>query len=705
MALLNLSPQQEAIIRQPIGGHCFLEGPAGTGKTTVGAGRLLHLLYEGVPAEDILILAPQRTLARPYYETLHRPDLPPGGTASVATLGGLAQRLIDLFWPMIAGEAGFARPDLPPTFLTLETAQYYMARLVQPLFEQGYFETVAVDHNRMLSQILDNLNKAAIVGFDSAAIAERLKSAWVGEPAQIRVYDEAQEVANLFRSYCLEHNLLDFSLQLEVFVHFLWPSMLCRQYLAGRFRHLIFDNLEEDGPVVHDVLLRWLPDFHSALLIYDTDGGYRSFLGADPESGMRLKGACPEQYALDQSWVISPGLETFRCALADGLARRDTLAAPAPRPAVSFSFHHFSPQMVEWIGDQVAEMVYRDGVQPGEIAILAPFMSDALRFTLSNRLERERLPIRTHRPSRSLRDEPATHCLLTFARLAHPAWDLRCSRQDVRYALMQAIQGMDLVRADILAKIVYRENRPEDGLGSFDQIKPEAQERVTDILGGRFEELRRWLLEYRESEPDELDVFLSRLFGEVLSQPDFGFHENYDAAAITARLIESVQKFRRATANSRDGSETSTGKEYIQMVEDGVLAAQYLADWDDQLENAVLIAPAYTFLMMNSPVEYQFWLDVGSLGWWERLSQPLTHPYVLSRRWKPEAVWTDVDEYRTNQESLARLSSGLARRCRGKIYLCHMSINEQGDEPRGPLLQACQLLLRRKLIEMEAADV
>ncbi len=704
MALLNLSPEQEDLIRRPIDGRCFLEGPAGTGKTTVGVGRLLHLLYEGVPAESILILVPQRTLAGPYYDVLNRPDLPPGGTASVATLGGLGQRLIDLFWPMIAGEAGFARPDQPPGFLTLETAQYYMAKLVEPLIEQGYFETVAVDRNRLLSQILDTLNKAAIVGFDGTSIAERLKAAWVGEPAQIRVYDEAQEVSNRFRSYCLEHNLLDFSLQLEVFVKYLWPSMLCRHYLAGRYQHLIFDNLEEDGPVVHDTLQEWLPAFQSAFLIYDTDGGYRSFLGADPKHGLMLKDACAEQVQFDQQWVVSPELDSFRCALSDGLARRDTQAVAPHQPVVSFSYHHFSPQMVEWIGKQIAELVYRDGVQPGEIAILAPFMSNSLRFTLSNRLEREQLPIRTHRPSRSLRDEPATHCLLTFARLAHPQWNLRCSRQDVRYALMQAIQGMDLVRADILAKIVYRENRPEDGLGSFDQILPEAQERVTDILGGRFEDLRRWLIAYRESDPDELDVFLSRLFGEVLSQPEFGFYENYDAAAVAARLIESVQKFRWAT-NSFIDREGPIGLEYIRMVENGVIAAQYLTEWDRQPDNAVLIAPAHTFLMMNRPVEYQFWLDVGSLGWWERLSQPLTHPYVLSLQWNPQAVWTDIDEYRTNQEALTRLSSGLVRRCREKIFLCHMSINEQGDEPRGPLLQACQLLLRRKLIEMEDAHV
>ena len=71
------------------------------------------------------------------------------------------------------------------------------------------------------------------------------------------------------------------------------------------------------------------------------------------------------------------------------------------------------------------------------------------------------------------------------------------------------------------------------------------------------------------------------------------------------------------------------------MVQDGVVAAQYVRSWQRQPEDAVLIAPAYTFLMSNRPVEHQFWLDVGATGWWERLYQPLTHPYVLSRRWEP----------------------------------------------------------------------
>ena len=75
------------------------------------------------------------------------------------------------------------------------------------------------------------------------------------------------------------------------------------------------------------------------------------------------------------------------------------------------------------------------------------------------------------------------------------------------------------------------------------------------------------------------------------------------------------------------------GKEYIQMLQDGVIAASYLEGWRSQNKEAVLVAPAYTFLMMNRPVTAQFWLDAGSSGWSQRLAQPLTHPYVLTREW------------------------------------------------------------------------
>ena len=208
--MTNLTEEQGIIVRAPLQGSIFLQGKAGTGKTTAGVNRMLHLVQSGCAADSILVMVPQRSLAQDYYTAVHHPDYPAAGHPSILTFGGLAQRMVSLFWPVIAKAAGFKKPTKPPKFLTLETAQYYLAGIVEPLVEKGYFDSVTIDPNRLYSQILDNLNKSAVVGFPPTEIASRLTEAWVGKPTQVTIYEQAQECALLFRNFCFQHNLLDF---------------------------------------------------------------------------------------------------------------------------------------------------------------------------------------------------------------------------------------------------------------------------------------------------------------------------------------------------------------------------------------------------------------------------------------------------------------------------------------------------------------
>ena len=706
----SLELAQINLIGLPLDTHIFLEGPAGCGKTTAGVERLLSLMERGIPGSQILIILPQRTLGGPYFAALHHPGVTAGGMVSIVTVGGLAQRMVDLFWPLAAEAAGFHQPDRLPVFLTLETAQYYMAHLVRPKMDEGFFESVVMDRNRLYSQILDNLNKSAVVRFPYTEIGERLKSAWLGEPGQVRIYDDVQTCATLFRSHCLRHNLLDFSLQIEIFLKYLWPHPLVRDYLQRTYRHLIVDNIEEDTPAAHDLLMEWLPSLQSALIIYDWHAGYRSYLGADPQGAHRLKELCQEQVVFEQSFTASPEMELFAERLAGEIRleaypiqvtgkQNSDLIIWAIEASMEILADRFYPQMLDMVAQRIRRLVYDENFPPGEIVVLAPFLSDALRFSLMNRLQALNVPVHSHRPSRSLREEPVTLCLLTLAMLAHPEWGFIPTRFDVAYALVQAIEGLDLVRAQLLVDIVYRIKDGKSSLASFDLIDGEIQERITYRIGERYEQLIGWIA-YRHDPGNELDYFFSRLFGEVLSQPGFGFHTDYNAGQVTANLIESIQKFRWVAGDTLVGEGISLGKEYLQMVQDGVIAAQYMSAWQDQLQESVLLAPAYTFLMMNRPVRIQFWLDAGSRGWGERLEQPLTHPYVLSRNWQAGRKWTDADELEASQQTLDRLVTGLLHRCREKVFLGISQLGEQGYEQRGPLIQAVQRVLRHTTTQL-----
>ena len=845
MAFLSLSSTQTAVAAASLDRRIFLEGIAGTGKTTAGVARLLRLLAEHVPADAILVVVPQRTLTPPYADALRGPAAPAGGEVTIVTPGGLAQRMVELFWPLVAGAAGFGQPNRPPTFLTLETAQYFMARVVGPALQDGFFDSINLDRNRILSQVLDNLNKAAIVGFPTTEIGSRLKAAWLGESAQLRVFDEVQTCADRFRAYCLEHNLLDFSLQFELFARHLWPLPACRDYLTRRYTHLIIENAEEEPPVAHDILAEWLPTCRSALVIYDWEAGYRRFLGADPASAYRLKPLCDQHVRLAEPFVASPEMRALDGLLARALGGKrdaepvailmgrgraeemDFLTPPPPspeaaaseegkkrleaaaaspdanaasraadnqtavvssagwgaRPPLVFTTHRFHPQMLDWVADEIADLVHGQGVPPGEIAVLAPFVGGGLRFSLENRLAERDVPLRSHRPSRALREEPVTLCLLTLAALAYPSWGILPAKSDVTHALALAIADLDLVRGQLLVEIAYRVRDGQATLGPFSDIEPAMQERITFLLGGRYEALRTWLAAQREAgrgtkdegrkskddrdthslaagrrsssvirRSSDLDHFLGRLFGELLSQPGFGFHGNFAAGEVTANVIESARKFRdvmgkavsrsaaelpsvmlnestaqgalrrvaseaspsstrlfagdtpsstmsRSPAQSdirgptREGTK-SLGQEYVELVREGVVAAQYVRSWRRQPADAVLLAPAHTFLMSNRPVDHQFWLDVGSTGWRERLNQPLPHPYVLSRSWDSAAQWPDLDEYAARREALYCLALGLVRRCRVQVHLGLSELGEQGSEQRGPLLRAIQRVLR-----------
>ena len=730
----------------------FLTGPFGSGKSRLALERIRWLLgQERVRGDDILVLVPQRTVGRPYWEALSRGDVPPGPPVQIATVAGLARNAVALYWPLLAQEAGFAQPGKEPTFLTLETAQFHMARFVDAAIDRGDFDAIRVERNRVISQILDNLNKAALHGFSLDEAYRRLRLAvpqGESRAARINALEAAQAISREFRALCLQESLVDFSLWIQLFNRHVLTHPWSRTHLFRSYRHLVMENSEEDTFTAHQLVKAWLPHLESALILQDEDAGFRVFLGADPAGAEELAELCDQRLRLEERWVTPPPLQRLE-QLVDR-AIRGRRAPKVTEPQVTepegdaagasqgeaseaalplhFQSHRFYPQMIRGVVDEIQRLVVEEGVEPGQIAVLAPFVSDALRFSLQTGLAERGIPSASHRPSRPLRVEPAARALLTLAGLAHPIWQKLPPPADVTAMLQVAIQALDPVRAHLLGRVVYGVRGERAGqLRPFAGLKPAVQQRITYRAGERYDRLRTWLEAYRaEPEFTPLDQFFARIFGELLSQPGYGFHDDPDAARIAKQLVQSARNFRWAVESNLEESladpqaagaaeERSldpasapqglspahrVGRAYLELVESGALGALYLPGWQED-QSAVFIAPAYTFLMRNRAVDIQFWLDVGSGGWWERLYQPLTHPYVLSNRWPPDQAWSDLDEFQHRQSMLRRLVLGLVRRTRQRIYLGMSDYGESGLEQRGPLLT----LINRVLVQEKRAPI
>ena len=700
----------------------YLSGPFGAGKTTAAIERIQRLLrQERVRGDQILVLVPQRTLGQPYQEALRRSDIPAGALVQVTTVASLARSSVALYWPLVARSVGFAEPRKEPTFLNLETTQYHMERFVNAAVQQAEFDPVRLQRGRIVSQVLDNLNKAALHDFTIDEAYARLENTVPpGEQmtARLNVLRTARRISQEFRALCQQESLVDYSLQMQIFLQNILENEWCRTHLFRTYRHLIFDNAEEETYAAQELVRRWLPHLDSALIVVDEDGGYRAFLGADPQNAERLADCTARRARLSRSHIVAPGLPTVIGHMRQALQRPsaenateestdDEDAGPSAHPPIVFPerSHRFYPQMIEWAVEEIGRLVNQEGVAPGQIAVLAPFVSDALRFSIQTRLEERDIRTASHRPSRALNVEPAVRTLLTLAALAHPTWRRVPLPSDVTLTLGSAIAQLDPVRASVLAQAVYGVRGSAEGeMLAFESLRGDVQKRVTFAIGEVYERLRNWLTAYRvETEHTPIDQFFARIFGELLSQPGFGFHDQPDAARMAEQLARSARNFRWAIgeqadtgrgADERLGGQKNgplssrhidIGRAYIELVESGALPALHPPGWTDA-HDAVLIAPAYTFLMRNRAVDVQFWLDIGAEGWWQRIYQPLTHPYVLSRNWPRERGWSDFDELQSRQESLSRLLIGLLRRARRRILLGLSDYGESGMEQRGPLL-------------------
>ena len=668
--------------------HVFLEGPAGSGKTHAAISRIQHLIDQGVNADEILLLVPQRSYTIPYEEAL---DASTWYRLGKATVGGIAQRTVALFWPLVLETSRYPfEEDKEPTFLTYEVAQFIMAKLVAPLLQQGYFAELRLIRNRLYSQLLDNLNKATVNQIPLEDVEEYLRSDSGTDATRKLLFNDIANTILAYREYTVQHNLLDFSLYNDVFWELFTQEPEVQAYMSRQFKHLVYENAEEDFPLAHSVVRSWISRLESSLIISDSDGGYRKFLAANPGSANDLRTASNTYIRMDENTHTPQHVMQVGTALVEAIGMK-TFTKESLEGSDDPGFFVYSDrlhyQMIERAVQRVIDLV-EDGVPPKDIAIISPFLNDSLHYSITTRLDKGGVAYHAHKPSRTLKDNPITKVLMTLTALAHPHWGLtRPTLEAVTHMLDLIIEPLDLIRSTLLGASVYEESSEGIGLRSFETVAPDLRDRITFGAGEHYDRLRLWLEAYKEAEQLPIDHFLSRIFGELLSQKGFGLYQDNDGGVQVAMVVESARKFRQAIERVQRKDGEPVGKAYVEMVQEGVVSAFYNIEWTHE-EDAVLMTPVHTFLLRNRVYPYQVWLDVSSPSWHKRIPQPLTNPYILSKDWQIGRQWSASVERYFEVERLERIVLGLVRRCSSRIfaYFCELSVS--GQEQTGNLLAA-----------------
>ena len=668
------------------GRSLFVHGCAGSGKTTALQRRLLSLLAGGISSYTILTILPQPGAVQGYRDVLREGGLGPYTDLRLVTFVGLARQMVALFWPLIAGPAGFAAPHEPPTFLSYELAQVQMERVIAPLRSAGAFEGLRLRPQQLLSQLLDNLNRAALNQLSLAEMEERLVSTWSGDPERVIYFRQAADGARRFRQRCLDSNSLDVSLIIDVFQHHVVGQPGFGGYFAERYRHVLVDNVEELSPAGISFLHYLLPGRDSAVLAYDDLGGYRRFLAADPDGAWALREACDVVLKLEENLVASPAMTV----LGEYAHRRMTGGAPVAESEAARGVHRvIQPRYRREMIRQVVEEISR--LQPGTVAVIVPYLDQAASYGLSSELQAAGLPHRILRRRGNPRDEPLVRAWLTLAALAHRHWQLIPTEYDVAEGLMLAMSELDWPRAMLASQSLYDRDGP--ALRQTEALSASQRARLGESVVTDLAYLVSWLEEWPGTRP--LDHFFRNLFSDLWEKIRQGEQRGQTAereAAVCAWLAEKAGRFRRAAPALGLGETTEQAKAFVAAVFEGLVTGDPLPERrvepSVQEGEPVLVATLYAYMLSGPVVDYQVWLDGAGTGWWDIPRQPLSNAFVLMPSWPVGRLWTEADSLAVRNELLARIVYGLSMRCRRRVLLASSDLDERGERQDGPLWRA-----------------
>ena len=669
-------------------GTSFWRGPVGTGKTTALQQRLVQLLESGEPGYTIMVLVAEPEHRQDFESAVRASGVGPYANLTISTYNQLALDMTTLFWPLVAGQSGFAHPYQPPTLLTYDLAQLLMWRLVQEDLNAGAFADLRLRPQQIISQLLDTLNRAALNSLTLDEAIERQLVTWSGEKERLRHLENAGAIAHRFRDYCLQNSLLDLSMTIQVFHTQLVDNPAFHRYFSERYRHLLVDNIEEQTPAGQHFLESLIDLTQSTAIVYDEGGGYKRFMAADPAGATRFQTRCDFVFHFDQRFHTNPQLEQLANQIDNKLQQTSMPTGEAGEAVLALAGGRYRREMVEEL-IPLLQAQLEQGVPASEIAIIAPYLDGALRYMLTQALGDAGLPYRLLRRRSSPREEPRVRAWLTWLSLAFPQWRISPSTYDVAEALSLSIFGLDPARSQLIAKNLYDDNVPM--LLPVESLDEKYHDRIGAEFLARVEELRLWLSEIDATLP--LDVFLHDLFAELLSSSRFQAQPDLAGAAVCNWLVQTATRLRTAARAMGLKTNQAIGETFIDGIYQGLVSA-YPPDLGEPPDpDGITISTIYGYILAGKPVQVQVWLETAASGWWDIPRQPLSNAFVLSRHRDADASWTMAEDFAIRNQLLSRIIRGLTNRISKGIIIANSDLDRRGARQEGPLWRALQPVL------------
>jgi hypothetical protein len=657
---------------------------------------------------------------------------------------GFIQDEVILFWPLLIESLKLKAQF--PVRLRPETEQELATKLWRSQLDEmalrragetsveaqqrlPLLRTSGENEYRLVRRILDLLQLAAYSGTACERIDNVLVSAIAQQDNGINL--EPEFIASLllnWRNWCLERGFLTYGIITELYGKYLLPNPIYQQQLTKRYQALLADDVQDYPALSRHLFELLLKGGAVAAFSYNPDSVVRLGLGADPNYLEGLSTGC-QQETLTQA--------PFSCLA-------DSLTTPMLELITEQAFGLSLPQAVQSIQTtsraqllrQTAEVIVKavklGRVQPNEVALIAPGLDAIARYTLTEILTKQNIPVQPLNDQRPLISSPIIRGLLTVLAFVYPGLGRLVDRDAVAQMLVvlsrrvfpvgeareageentssspssPSFPDIDPVRAGLIADYCFVPHPDKPNLlpvTAFDRW-----DRLGYAATTAYSEILKWLEEQRAQQEMRLIPSPISLLDRAIQRFLWnGSNLAYDQLAALRELLETAQHYWQidtrlrqthtytgtGTREHKDAQRGNVSKsshetiaEFIQLLRRGTITANpYPVRPLGSQANAVTLATIFQYRSSRRSHRWHFWLDAGSPLWAKGGAATLFGaPFFLQERLG--APWTVEDEQSAEEQRLRRILADLLSRVSEKVYLCHSDLAVNGQEQLGPLL-------------------
>jgi hypothetical protein len=634
-----------------------------------------------------------------------------------------------LFWPLLIQRLNLRAQF--PLRLRPETEQQLAIQLWATELEQGRLQQLpGANEQAKVRRLLDLMLLAAVSGTRIEDIPGILEEGILQEEGTPELWECMGRLLLDWRRWCLERGVLTYGIICELYWRDLLQDSTYQQHLRQRYQAVLADDVDDYPAIARDLFECLLDQGAIGAFTYNPDGKVRLGLNADPDYLEGLAARCQ--------------IETLDAPPISSLA--ETLGEEVVQLVSNPMFLTGLPESVQSIqttsraallrqtAEAIIEGVKSGQVQPGEIAVIAPGLDPIARYTLTEILTSQDIPVEPLNDQRSLINSPMIRALLTLLALVYPGLGRLVDRDAIAEMLvvLSRKQGeredspppeggtvstphIDPVRAGLLADYCYSPNPeqphllPVESFQRWDRLGHRATTAYTEIV--------QWLEVQRSQQQQRLIpscvAVLDRAIQKFLWN---GSNLPYDQLAALRELMETAQhywevdgrlrqelKLSRLNVKGLDDNpqpsnpptfqpsnlqtSTQTIAQFIQLLRRGTVTANPypVRRLAPATTGAVTLATIFQYRANRRCHRWHFWLDAGSSLWLSGGAATLFGAPLFLKDWSGRPL-TEEDKINADEQRLQRILRDLLGRAGERVYLCHSDLAVNGTEQTGPLL-------------------